>query len=535
MDHLTDYVKWMGNVPFDGGPGDVDAMVLCYLSYADLSPALGAGEEMTLREAVERTEEKGGISCMIVTDDPLFPERVRLIASGRRFGDLTVSGYTDEHDGDSGLQFCAMVFRAPAWSFIAFRGTDQTLAGWKEDFMMSFTAMPSQIRAAEYAGERIGGGAWYIGGHSKGGNLALYAASVLDAERQERLEKVYLLDSPGLCREALEGTDIRMDGVRDRIVRIIPEYDVVGSLFAPDTAREIIVRSDASGLMQHDMATWGVDHGALLTAEKRDPMSVLLDDAMGEWLRQLDRPSREKFVSGLFGQLEKGGRKTLKDVSAEGILGYESIVIGMIRRQGGRDLLERFPLRAAWTRLLGRAGAAVARLGRLKNGIVQCAALIGLGAVVILVSERFLETAAAVFLCAMAVAQDVWTVRRIVRSGGNPRGHGPHIVLSLMATALTVCMLFKENAAFLLGSVGVSVALLIMAIHCFRLFYLKKKKGFYRIIRLPESLILTVFGVIYLLVPQAGAGDYSAALGMIAAADGVIRLGYIILSAVFHR
>ncbi len=420
-------------------------------------------------------------------------------------------------------------------SFIAFRGTDQSLVGWREDFIMSFTVMPSQIRAAEYAREHIHGGAWYIGGHSKGGNLALYAAGVLEKEKADCLERVYLLDSPGLCREALEGKRIDLDAVRGRIRRIIPEYDVVGSLFAPDTPGEIIVRSDAAGLMQHDMATWGVNHGQLMTADRKDPMSVLLDDAMESWLEGLDRERRKMFVTSLFEQLEKGGRRTLRDVSAEGILGYESIVYGLIRRQGGKAFLPRFPLRESAARYLERAGASLKRLTRLRDGIVQCIALICLGALVVLVSERFLEAVAAVFLCGIAVAQDVWTIHRAVKMRDRVRDLGPNAVLGLTLTALAVCMLFKENAVFLLGSVGVSVALFTMGIHCCRLVLLRRKKGFYLWIRVPEALILFVFGAIYLLISQDGAGDCSAVLGAIMASDGLIRLCYILLSAALRR
>ncbi len=535
MDHLTDYALWMKDAPLGDSIGEVDAMVLCYLSYADLSGILQPGDEMTLREAVERMDVKENIPCLIVTDDPHYSERVRMIASTRRYGELILSGYTDEHDTEKDLQFCAMVFRSPDWSFIVFRGTDQTLVGWKEDFIMSFTVMPSQVRAAEYARERIGKGKWYLGGHSKGGNLALYAACALDGERLASVERVFLLDSPGLCREGLEESDVDPNAAYDKLVRIIPEYDVVGGLFAPKSPRQIIVRSEAEGLMQHDMATWGVEHGELMTAPQQDPMSLLLVEAVGRWLEGKDRAQREEFVDSLFGEMQKGGRRTLGELNAEGLLGYESIVIGLIRRHDGGEELGRLPMKTNLTRAADRVTEAIGRLTGAREGIIQCLLLIVLGGAVFLVNEHLLETAAGIFLSGAAVVQDVWTVRKVIRCRKNPKEAMPYIYLSLFVTVMVLCMLFKENAAFLLGSIGVSVCLLAMGMHCLRLFAGKIKKGFYRWIRLPEALILFVFAVIYLVVSKPGAAQVSVVFGAIMMADGLIRLVRILLGTVLEK
>ncbi len=534
MDHISDYAKWMADIPFGGDLTDPDAMILCYLTYADLSPILGPGDEMPLREAVKRMDEHKEIPCLILGGDPHYSERVRMIASTRRFGDLIVAGYTDEIDRERNLQFCAMVFRSEKWSFMAFRGTDQTLVGWKEDFIMSFTVMPSQTRAAEYLKERIGDGKWYLGGHSKGGNLALYAACTL-GDRLAQVGRVYLLDSPGLCREALEDTGVDPDAAYDRLVRIIPEYDVVGGLFAPKAPREIIVSSDAQGLMQHDMATWGVDHGRLLEASGQDPMSVLLVDAVGNWLAGVDRQGREEFVEDLFSQLERGGKKYLGDVTAEGILGYESIVIGLVRKRGGRQSTGKLPLKANLTRMLSRVTGKLGALSGMWEGIAQCAALMVLGLLCLVVNEHLMETLAGITLSAIAAVQDVWTLRRLIRERKNMKEQTPYVMLSLFVTVLVLCMLFREDAAFLLGSIGVSIGLFAMGYHCVRLFLGRTRKGFYRWIRLPESLILFLFGIVYLVVPRGEASTPSAVLGVVMMADGAIRLCYILLSTAFGK
>ncbi|MBR6706305.1 MAG: DUF2974 domain-containing protein [Clostridia bacterium] len=532
MDHLTDYARWMENVPFGSEISDLDAMIMCYLTYADLAPLPGRG--ITLRDAVAAMEERE-IPCLIASDDPLFSDRVRMIAAGHRFGDLVITDFVDERDDEKGIQFSATVFRSPFWSFLAFRGTDQSLVGWREDFIMSFTVMPSQVRASEYAREWIDGGKWYMGGHSKGGNLALYAACAIGEKQRALVERVYLLDSPGLCREALEGTGVDPDAARDRLVRIIPEYDVVGSLFAPGAPRETVVRSDYRGLMQHDMASWGVDHGSLMTAEKRDPVSLMISEATGKWLDRVDRQAREEFVDSLFEQLGKGGKKTLRDVTAEGLLGYESIVIGMLRKREGRSALGRFPLKESLERAEERLGKKLKRLLRLRESILQCFGLIMLGAVFTLVNERLLETSAGIFLTVLAAGQDILTARRLVKKRSALKEQSPYVALSLFVTALVLCMLFKEHAAFLLGSIGVSTCLWVMGFHCFGIFTGRKKSGFYRWIRLPEALILFYFGAAFLTVPHAEAGVYVYSLGLIMVLDGLVRLVRILLGDVLRR
>ena len=532
MDHLTDYAKWMENVPFGGDISDLDAMIMCYLTYADLSPLPGG--PITLRDAVAAMADMD-IPCLIASDDPLFSDRVRLIASGRRFGDLVITDYADERDDEKGIQFSAMVFRSPFWSFIAFRGTDQSLVGWREDFIMSFTVMPSQIRAAEYAGARIDGGKWYMGGHSKGGNLALYAACAIGEKQRALVDKVYLLDSPGLCREALEGTGVDPDAAYGKLVRIIPEYDVVGSLFTPRVSGETVVRSDYRGLMQHDMASWGVDHGSLMAAEQRDPVSLMISEETGNWLAGVDRRAREEFVDSLFDQLGKGGKKTLRDVSSEGLLGYESIVIGLLRRLEGKNALGRFPLKESLARAGERWGNKLKRLLRLRESILQCFALILIGAVFALVNERLLETSAGIFLAVLAVGQDILTARRLIKKRGALKDQGPYVVLSLFVTALVVGMLFKENAAFILGSIGVSACLWAMGFRCIGIFTGRKKRGFYRWIRLPEALVLFYFGAAFLTVPQAEVGIYAYALGLIMVLDGLVRLVRILLGDALRR
>ena len=308
METLTDYVKWMGNLDFDQSPlRAADAMILCVISYFDLSPVFGDGRKsVPVSDCVQMIEE--GRARLIITGGDLgnlalFDAAVRT----KRFGSLIMSDYTDISQTEPPLQFSAVTFtHRDSFSFIAFRGTDSSLAGWKENFMISFTKTRAQQLAEIYAADRISrGGNWYIAGHSKGGNLALYAACRLSDEELARVLHVYILDGPGLCPEVMDTELIRR--VDPVTTCIIPEFDVIGKLFEPGITDTRIVKSFRDGLLQHSLPSWLIDHGELATAEKNTPRSLRLNEVMDSWIE--NRPPRERaiFVDELFEALDKAG------------------------------------------------------------------------------------------------------------------------------------------------------------------------------------------------------------------------------------
>ncbi len=218
MDKLIDYVKWMGELDFDAYPfREADALVLCVVSYFDLSSAFSgnllqdpAAKAMPLLRDCLPEIEKSDAKLMITGGDMGNGELFEAAARSRRFGNLRMSSYVDVVSKEADLQFAAVCFHydpeqpcrrdTRPFSFIAFRGTDSTLVGWKEDFMISFTRPKAQLLSAEYAKNLIEedaalnpdspGRDWYIAGHSKGGNLAMYAASMLPYRDLERVTRI---------------------------------------------------------------------------------------------------------------------------------------------------------------------------------------------------------------------------------------------------------------------------------------------------------------------------------------------------------
>ena len=360
MDNLTDYIRWMGEIPFSAYPlNESDALVLCMLSYFDFTPLFSNGEtERPLRDSLRMIEDDC-VQVMLVGRDRGFQAILEYAARSSRFGDLTLCDYVDLRRQEPPLQFAALCFHSPVFRFLAFRGTDASLAGWKEDFMISFTTTEAQQLAAKYALQLLADdGPVYIGGHSKGANLALYAACKLPEEAWEHVRRLYLLDGPGICPEVMDTGCIRR--IEEKTTRILPAFSVIGRLFEPEISDCRIVQSSASGLVQHSLDTWGIDHGKLALAGDFNPMSRWLHALLDAWIGGISQENRAVFVEELFDALAADGADSLDDIETGGLGGYESILAKLLSSSAvTKKTIADLPKRA----ILGEYYDAVSRNG----------------------------------------------------------------------------------------------------------------------------------------------------------------------------
>ena len=327
MDNLKDYIRWMGDYPISAtGLQDPDALILCILSYFDLSPIFDRKGASPLLRDYRRVLQDNLAKVEITGSGESHLEIMKLAAASRRFGELRLSDYVDVLNAEPPVQFSCVCFHDDAdFSFLAFRGTDNSIAGWKEDFMFSFTRTPAQELALAYASEHIGPGRrWFIGGHSKGGNLALYAACLLEGAQWDSVERVYLLDGPGLCPEVMDPA--RIERIDPKTRRIIPRFSVVGKLLEPKITDTRIVRATGFGVSQHSMTTWGVDHGQLALAQENDPMSLWINEKIRGWSDEISPENRALCVDELFSALRAGGAQTVNDIKLLGPDGVEAIL-----------------------------------------------------------------------------------------------------------------------------------------------------------------------------------------------------------------
>ena len=360
MDNLRDYIGWMGDYDFDRVPfGEVDALVLSLIAYYDLSALFCPPRlcEATLRSGLDLIERGACPYTAFSPRDMDYDAFLQEAAGSTRYGRLILSDYVDVARADPPLQFAAVSFRLGDFTFLAYRGTDLTIAGWREDFMISFTATEAQALARDYAARHIAAGRRFrLGGHSKGGNLALYAACALEDRLWSRVEKVYLLDSPGLCPGMMDET--RVERVKARAVAVDPVFSVVGKLFELDAAERRVVRSSGFSLLQHSLGSWGVDHGRLALAKAHDPASRWIDETLRQWIDGIPQERRAVFVCELFDALSASGAVTLADILKGGPAGFRAILAGLISTSRATKLTAaELPMRA----LLGESYDRLAR------------------------------------------------------------------------------------------------------------------------------------------------------------------------------
>lgn len=316
--NVFDYLKWRRDVPLSVSPfNDVDNLILAELAYTDFGGIVPEnGTPVPLRTAytqffLEHTRESVLASKSYTAPAPLLMEDMYL---GARFGDTQLLFYRDERDARVDLQFSAVTFLLPdGTAYAAFRGTDGTLVGWKEDFNLScLSATGSQQRAAEYL--RMAGEALECplraGGHSKGGNLAVYAAACCGRQLQDRLTAIYSNDGPGFRPEFLAGEGYQR--ILPKVVSIIPDTSVIGLLMMSGSVPKV-VRSTASGIVQHDGFTWETERDRFIPAELSET-SRLVSQTLAGWMEQTDDESRKAMTETVFAMLEATGKDTFSDI-----------------------------------------------------------------------------------------------------------------------------------------------------------------------------------------------------------------------------
>ena len=328
-----DYLRWRGDLSFvRDGFNEVDNLILCIISYLNFrridavhtkTPALAP----TLAEVAPLlTEEDDQLGLSELSYLPLL----RLAAQTERFKDLRLFGYTHEYDAECAKQFDALSFLVPDGTlFVAFMGTDTSLAGWKEDFNMSFlSAVPAQERATAYAVEMAATcpeRPLRIGGHSKGGNLAAWAALHIPADLQEnRLLDAYNNDGPGFARDMVETAEYRR--IAHKLHTYIPESSIVGVLLEHGEDYAVIDSANRS-IMQHEPLSWSVLGRMFVHLGQRSQMGKLSDDVLREWIGSMTPQEREQFTDALFDVLSLSGKaRTLDDLRSGGLAGGAALL-----------------------------------------------------------------------------------------------------------------------------------------------------------------------------------------------------------------
>ena len=324
MSNILDYLDWRGDLTLDASPFcEVDNLILTQLSFADLGGiADGADrrESVPLSAAVERYFENEGWRLKsrgaLIPDE--VPELLRRAAESRRFRDMGLVRFDSVIDKTVQTQFAALCILLGDGSFyVSYRGTDDTLIGWKEDLNMGFMEqVPAQEHACAYleAAAKKLRGAIRIGGHSKGGNLAIYAAAHASRRVQKRILCVYNNDGPGFSKSIMDSEGY--SAVRERIMTIVPQFSVVGLLLEHGEVNRV-VKSTGSGLWQHDPFTWQLMGREFLAAEGLTPESRRIEKTLRAWVAEMSCAERRDLVEALYKAFTVNHAETLSDIAAD--------------------------------------------------------------------------------------------------------------------------------------------------------------------------------------------------------------------------
>lgn len=316
MGNLFEYTSWRGDLSLNTVPvTPVDALIFSALSYVNFEGIVPGGMQnpiplsvaaealLSLTNAQDRVRVKNDLTLL------------RAVADAPRFQDIRLAFYRSKLIPEEETQFAALGFLLDDGTvFLAFRGTDYSLVGWKEDFNMSFQdSVPAQREAAAYVTELAESYPVLLrlGGHSKGGNLAVYAAAKVSANIQKRILEVYNLDGPGFTEAMMN--DAGYLAVVPKIQTYIPESSIIGMLLEQRDEYQVI-KSRQVGFLQHEPYSWEIQAGNFEHTEEISRVNRFADKAITNWLRDMTPEERGAFIDATYQLLSASGASSVGEL-----------------------------------------------------------------------------------------------------------------------------------------------------------------------------------------------------------------------------
>lgn len=307
MDNLFEYLRWRGDLSFEADPfNEIDNLILSKVSYLPfekaVSPHLEDRERLEVvgKRLLDQLDNEDLKHELVV----LFPEDRQLLevlVESSRFKDLKVFGFVNHIDTETQKQFAVITLQiSNDVYYVSYRGTDHTFIGWKEDFNMAVQAtIPAQLEAVRYLDRLMGQleGNFIVGGHSKGGNLAVYAGVFVQPHYSDRVLKIYSNDGPGFHSSVIEAPKFQKN--KHKIQSFIPEGSIVGLILYHDEP-VTIVKSSVNFLFQHDPFTWLVEGNKFLVAQEVSERANFIDTTMKLWVEQLDETHQKQVIDDIF-------------------------------------------------------------------------------------------------------------------------------------------------------------------------------------------------------------------------------------------
>lgn len=372
MANLCDYVLWRGDIPFElRSFNAVDALVLCQIAYLNLSDIVPQdfSSSITIRDAAlqyEADSTRGTVEEFGLFINPLCVDLFKGAAQTERFSTILLTGFINDVDNRADKQFAACTAILPTGeACIIYRGTDDSIIGWKEDCLLCLPEpIPSHTEAQRYLAaaiqaDRSGRARWlYLTGHSKGGNLALYAAGTAEAAIQQQIKRIFCFDNPGFAFNMMQNREFQ--AILPTISSFIPQSSVVGVLLSYFPHAAVIESSESNALWQHDAFSWQIRRDTFIPyMAGRTKDSFFAEHTVQEWLSHLDEQNRRMFIDTLFGILFSTGAETLTELTEHGVTHLMNMLkeLGTIDSQQRKELFNvlKYFFEAVYTHLPLRA------------------------------------------------------------------------------------------------------------------------------------------------------------------------------------
>lgn len=314
MPNILDYLNWRGDLILkQDGINEVDAIIFSRISYLPFNNI-----KMEMMDSIGNIAEKMkelDLNKFIWKADKEF---IIKLGQTNRYKDLIITDYQEILDIEAEKQFAAVTIWLPkGYKYISFRGTDMSLVGWKEDFNMSFMKnIPSQLEAVKYLNE-IGSkyrGKFIIGGHSKGGNLSVYASMFCKERIKKKIVEIINADGPGFD-ESIYNTENYIKTL-EKVNTYIPQSSIIGRLLEHDEDYEII-NSTQRGIMQHDIYSWQVSGTKLVRIKELTNDSKIVNKVVRDWLNKTTPEQRKNFVNIIYDVLVATEVKSVNDFGVD--------------------------------------------------------------------------------------------------------------------------------------------------------------------------------------------------------------------------
>ncbi len=329
---IMDIIEYVENElrRFDENPFNcVDSLILsqfAYFQFDDLIPGIESKAPFVRIGDLFKAEY---FSSML--NGLFFIEKNRRLffamAASPRFRDIKINYYVSKLDYDSEKQFSAVTYFLPDGTyFVAYRGTDMSFIGWKEDFNMVYKSpIPSQEEGVEYlnAVAKKTTGSIRVGGHSKGGNIAVYSSMFCGSSARDRIIAVYSHDGPGFREDVFKSSDFKK--IKDRIHKIIPQSSIIGMLLQIQENYRV-VESKRIGIMQHDPFSWVIENGDFKYTKTVASSSLNVNYTINQWLSKISDEKRELFIDALYNVINSTNAKSVSDLSQIHIRDFAAVL-----------------------------------------------------------------------------------------------------------------------------------------------------------------------------------------------------------------